>query len=233
MRIFTLLFLLAAASGSAQSVDQAMKPYVKLWQDDQVDSIKNVLPELLKKYPDKVETKFFSAVFESDADKALPFYEALLAKRPNHPFADECLFRLMQFAYAKGTYQAARMKFEKLQKDYPHSPLLPMAIQLFSETLMDTLSPVTIKSDTTKIVKSGGRKYALQVGAFSMMQNANELKSKIMDAGFEPVDIIEKKVNGKKLFAVWVGAFDSKNDAQKKGQELKEKLHLDFSIQAP
>lgn len=217
-----LIFIFFVAINSLVSQNDPMKPYVELWQNEQVDSIKKILPQLNQKFPDKVDVKFFNAVFESDAAKAAAVYESIVADFPQYVFADEALYRLIQLAYARGTYQNAKNKFDQLKKNYPKSKWISAVAQMFSDLKIDDTSDQT----TT----TGSKKFTLQVGAFSMRDNADDLKTKLSGFGYTPIEISEKTVNGKKLFAVWVGSFATKEEAAKTGQTLKSQQKIDFSI---
>lgn len=219
MKNLIYFFLLAIGSLSAQN--DPMKPYIDLWQSEQVDSVKKLLPQLNQKFSDKIEVKFFNAVFDNDAVKASAVYESITGDFPQHALADESLYRLIQLSYARGTYQDAKSKFNQLKKNYPKSKWIGIATQMFGDLKID--------DSADQSTNAGSKKFTLQVGAFSMRDNADDLKTKLSGLGYAPIEIAEKTVNGKKLFAVWVGSFATKDEAAKTGQTLKSQK-IDFSI---
>lgn len=78
----------------------------------------------------------------------------------------------------------------------------------------------TLREDVKNKLSSGGfsAKYTVQVGAFTVVSNADNLKAKILDKGY---DAFTTKVGG--LYKVQVGAFENKDNAER----LKEKLLKD------
>ena len=104
MRVYWLCFLigLPCLLHAQKFSDPGLKPYMELWQNDSVDSLRSALPSILKKYPNKPEALFLQAVFETDAQKANAVYEVILKDHRDNITADECLFRLIQYDYAVG-----------------------------------------------------------------------------------------------------------------------------------
>ncbi len=71
--------------------------------------------------------------------------------------------------------------------------------------------------------------WVVQVGAFGKYQNAKRLKSMIEEGGF-PVEIHEVNSNGRRLHAVRVVRFETREEADKTGQKLSHKFGLDFRL---
>ena len=67
--------------------------------------------------------------------------------------------------------------------------------------------------------------FTVQVGAFSTLQNAGDLKSKFEKEGFVS-NIFTIATNGKKLHKVWVGEFQTYEEAKKFTVEIKKKFNL-------
>ena len=230
MRSFLICLCLTTGFVYSQKLsDTALKPYVELWQNDGVDSLRSVLPALLKKYPKQPEVLFFQAAFETDAVKASAVYESILKDHKDNVVADESLFRLVQFDYAVGKYKPAQEKAERLKKDYPKSVFVPRAEKMFAglnqEIKLEEKAP-----NSGLAIPAAEKKFRLQVGAFSQTANAEELRDKLKAAGYTLIEFSEKIVNDKKLILVWVGAFGSKDEAVKTGDVLKAKFKLTYTI---
>jgi hypothetical protein len=208
--------------------DPALKPYVELWQNDGVDSLRSVLSALTKKYPKEPEVLFFQAVFEADAVKASTVYESILKDHKDNVLADESLFRLVQFDYAVGKYKPAQVKAERLKKDYPKSLFVMRAEKMFAGLNQEI--KIEEKALGSGSATPAEKKFHLQVGAFSQTANAEELRDKLKTAGYTQIEFSEKIVNDKKLILVWVGAFASKGEAAKTGDVLKSKFKLTYTI---
>ncbi len=67
--------------------------------------------------------------------------------------------------------------------------------------------------------------FTIQVGAFSTLQNAGELKAKFEKEGY-PSNIFTIVSHGKKLHKVWVGEFQTYNEAKEFAAKVKKKFNL-------
>lgn len=63
---------------------------------------------------------------------------------------------------------------------------------------------------STEVTK---RPYALQIGFFSNETNADRMKEKAVEAGYEPVYVAVEERNQKPHYRVLVGAYDNENEA--------------------
>lgn len=232
MRVFLLCSLIGlTCSLHAQKFsDPGLKPYIELWQNEGVDSLRSALPAILKKYPNKPEALFLQAVFETDAKKANAVYETILKDHRQNVIADESLFRLIQYDYAVGKYRIAQDRANQLKSEYPASRFLKKAEQMFAGLEKEAAVEKTVVADSEANTKTVGKKFRLQVGAFGQMKNAEDLRDKLKNAGYTPIEFSEKTVNDKKLILVWVGAFGTKDEAAKTGDVLKSKFHLNYTI---
>ena len=233
MRVYLLFFLLEFPGFlQAQKIsDPGLKPYMDLWQNESVDSLRSALPVIQKKYPDKPETLFLQAVYETDAKKANAVFELILKNHRDNITADESLFRLIQYDYAVGKYQVAQDKTSRLRNEYPASRFIKKAERMFAgldQAVQDT--PFEEKAVPDSAAKAVGKKFRLQVGAFGQMKNAEDLRDKLKNSGYTPIEFSEKTVNDKELILVWVGAFGSKDEAAKAGDVLKNKFQLNYTI---
>ncbi|KAB2881273.1 hypothetical protein F9K33_02025 [bacterium] len=235
MNIFLFCFclLLLPHAAYAQKIsDPDLKPFVDLWQKDNVDSLRAFIPVLYKKYPKQPETIFFQSVFETNADKANAGYESILKTFPDNALADESLYRLIQYDYAKGSYRGAQQKADQLKRDYPSSRFIGKADRMFDGMSLVTkqIEEQTSVADPDISQSISGKKFRLQVGAFGQIKNAEDLRDKLKSNGYAPIEFSEKIVNDKKLYLIWVGAFATKEDAVSTGNVLKSKLQLNYTI---
>ncbi|MGH2569541.1 MAG: SPOR domain-containing protein, partial [Bacteroidota bacterium] len=87
--------------------------------------------------------------------------------------------------------------------------------------------PVQIKKPTT--VEKYSTLFTVQVGAFSTLQNAEELKTRFEREGYVS-NIFTIVKNGKKLHKVWVGEFQTQDEAKRFSGEMKKKFNLDSMV---
>lgn len=71
--------------------------------------------------------------------------------------------------------------------------------------------------------------YAIQVGAFSSLENAESGKE-IFEEHDYPVQIRKRERNNVELYLVWIGQYDTREEAERIGNEIKQKLALPYFI---
>ncbi|MCK6544114.1 SPOR domain-containing protein [bacterium] len=229
--IFLLLHVIPV-SGQTMS-DPGLKKYIGLWEREQTDSLKTLIAEMEKKFPKAPEAIFLKNTYETDGAAAYAVYLRFVRDYPKNIFAPEAYHRMIQYDAAAGRYALAQDNLIKLRTDYPGSSCIKSAETLFPAAKSDeaTQAIMTAPSDTVRPTEiNAGKKFRLQVGAFSDQKNAQELKQKLTAKGYTPIEFSEKTVNGKNLILVWVGAYATREDAKKAGDTIKSKEQLNYSI---
>jgi len=89
--------------------------------------------------------------------------------------------------------------------------------------IMDETTIVTFNTDNSHGI------YSLQSGAYSIRENAESQKINLIIAGFK-ARINELYKNQRRLYAVRIGHFNSKEDAQKVGAQIKAKLDINTIV---
>lgn len=72
-------------------------------------------------------------------------------------------------------------------------------------------------------------RFALQVGAFGLQNNAQSLKERFDAFGY-PVEMISKVKDTRALFLVWVGNYATYEEARAAGQDVKRKMGVDAIV---
>ena len=115
----------------------------------------------------------------------------------------------------------------QLKQDYPYSAYAVEQSASSKETTAETADVVKPKSTVQKFSTS----FTVQVGAFSTLQRAEELKSFFEGKGYSS-NIFTMVSNSKKLHKVWVGEFQNQDDAKRFGAEVKKKFSLESIVVA-
>ena len=89
--------------------------------------------------------------------------------------------------------------------------------------IMDETPIVTFNTDNSHGI------YSLQTGAYSVRENAESQKINLIIAGFS-ARINELYKSQRRLYAVRIGHFNSKEDAQKVGTQIKAKLDINTIV---
>lgn len=184
--------------------------------------------------------------------------EKYLQKIPMHyprsPYMEQAANLLVNSLAAAGKTDSSRIMARVLQREYPKITITPGPQQLAStaggsgNTAPETVvppEPVDLSQDNPYYdaddsdvapapapadTDAGGPvKYALQVGAFSSLDNANTGKEIFQDHDY-PVRVLKRNRNGTQLFLVWIGDYDTRSQAERVGEDIRQKLALPFFI---
>ncbi|MFQ6677263.1 MAG: SPOR domain-containing protein [Fidelibacterota bacterium] len=85
------------------------------------------------------------------------------------------------------------------------------------------------KKTKTDVINPGSHPWVVQLGAFGKYSNAKRLKNIV--SGLEyPIEIVEVMSNGKRLHAVRVVRFKTREEAERIGREVKTKYGVNFRV---
>lgn len=157
------------------------------------------LKSLIKKYP-----------YSTCAYKAEDF---LLKKNSDEDLLEKQLANIVSKSHASSIYknktELSVKPLQNLQKQPSQPPVKQQNTKNINKLLAS--SPSTIALQT--------KKYYLQAGAFSSKKNANKMENRIKKYGFSTTNYNKIK-NGKQLFVVAAGPFNSKLEAKTAKNEL-------------
>lgn len=141
----------------------------------------------------------------------------------NSPWAASCLFRKSECLEQRGDLIEAREALTELCSSYPQAYEVPLAwsrLNLDQETL-------TTAEDDEPVVTPREEKFALQVGAFTEEENAEELVARLKERGLSEIRV-DKDASG--LHRVMVGKFGSRSAAETLGESLLSLLESGYRI---
>ena len=171
-----------------------------------------------QQYQSTLDYQFFSAVFNKKGEEAKDIFQLVFEKGEKR-LKMLAAKKLMDYYYAKGYYVNAS-KYQEYLVDEGNGSV--------------DSSPVQIQQPTTSIEKPkptsvDPEKYYIQVGAFSLEENANQLVNMLATQNIR-ARIVERKIENRNLFCVWI---DGKEDFKKTydyANIIKEKYDLKFRI---
>ena len=204
-KLLIILFVLTASTIARPDSD-----IYSLYQNRAFNKLKERLKTVKASLP-KAEQLFFETLFISDAEKAFEIYKELFNKNDGKVkyFSAE---RLQEYYYAKGYYSTAS-DYEKYLVE--HREL----VENNTNTIIQDIEESPEDTD----------KYYIQVGAFGLRDNAEQMK-KMLDTQKIDSKIITREVQSKTLYCVWIPGKDEFNDTLNYANELKQLYHLDFNI---
>lgn len=223
-----LAALLIAAGLGAPRQQPDVAAYLKLIESGQSDPVRAELPSLLERYPNNPGVLYLQAALATDGTEAVRLYQSVVDNYPRSEWADDALYKVHQFYYALGLYRTAELKMSQLQKDYPRSPY---AVRGTSAPPTRNLpeEPASPPGAAGTPAATGETSFALQVGAYSLRENAEKQKLFFEDLG-EQVEVINRMRDNRSLFIVLVGRYRTADEARAAGDAIRAKHNIDARV---
>ncbi len=226
----SLFFLTGIETGEAQT-DRSGEPDIRqrleMIEQGQAEIVKTELPALMTRYQNHPGILYLQAVLTTDGTEATKIYQTIVDNFPQSEWADDALYKLYQYYYSIGLYKTGDQKLQQLRRDYPYSPYANDQATPTELPPPQPEPPAQLKPAGT--VEKFQTKFTVQVGAFSTLQNAEELKGRFERENYSS-NIFTIVRNGKKLHKVWVGEFQSQEEAKRFSAEIQKKFNLDCIV---
>ncbi len=196
---------------------------LEMVEKGQADAVRAELPSLMTNYQNNPGVMYLQAVLTTDGAEAAKIYQSIVDNFPKSEWADDALYKLYQYYYSIGLYKTADQKLAQLKEEYPFSAYAAEQTPAVEEKPVTKEKPAVMKLGGT--VPKFVTNFTVQVGAFSTLQNAEDLKVKFEKEGFVS-NIFTIVTNGKKLYKVWVGEYQTYEEAKRFTSEIKRKFNL-------
>ena len=244
MKALVILVLLAMSAVLAQDTPVEMTKYLSMVEGGQTEQVRGEIPSLLTKYPNNSGVLYLQGLVTMDGTEAVRIYQSIVDNFPKSEWADDALYKVYQFYYAIGLYRTAEIKLNQLKKDYPTSKYVGgvAAVETGSlpEEKVQPLSDpepagqdVNITAQPTQssdpLAEPVRGQYALQVGAYSLQENAEKQKLFFEDLGFS-VEVMNKVKDSRSLYIVLVGNYRTAEEARTKGAEVKKAYNIQSMV---
>jgi hypothetical protein len=196
---------------------------LEMIEKGQSEAVRAELPSLMTNYQNNPGVMYLQAALTTDGAEAAKLYQNIVDNFPKSEWGDDALYKLYQYFYSIGLYKTAEKKLSQLKEEYPFSAYAAEQSPVAEEKPTVKEKPNVVRPKGT--VPKFATNFTVQVGAFSTLQNAGELKAKFEKEGF-PSNIFTIVSQGKKLHKVWVGEFQTYDEAKKFTLEIKKKFNL-------
>jgi tetratricopeptide (TPR) repeat protein len=224
-----LFFNLFLIIGKLYPQEVDIVPYLKAIENGNVGQAKDALINLKEKNPADPSVMFLDAVLKENGQEAVVIYQNIVDNYPKSKYADAALYRIFSYYYALGLYDTAREKLKQLKESYPESPYINIADQNLSslENIQEEVK--SNKEEENVSVPEEEYKFTIQAGAFTNLQNANNLAAEFENAGIYS-QVGEKTVGGTTFHVVYAGKFVKYEDAENFLQVLNSRFKLNGNI---
>jgi septal ring-binding cell division protein DamX len=237
-------FLLAAAM-TALGQDADVQRYVTMVEEGRVEEVRQAVPSLLDKYPNNPGVLYVQALVAKVGAEAARIYQSIVDNFPRTTYADAALYRVYQFYYSLGLYRTAELKLAQLKREYPGSRFLKKSAQESAALAEEvdsarTPPPVSVPPalpageatpaarppEATPVAPTA---FALQVGAYGALENAEKQRKFFVERGYA-VEMITKVRDTRTFHVVLVGRYATYEEAKAAGTEMKKKHNITFMV---
>ncbi len=127
MKYIVLSLILLYTNIYSQS-DIPVSQYLNEIASGNSDKVKLILPDLMVEYPNDPGVKLLTASVLTDAMKSLKIYNEIVNESPQSQWADDALYRIIQFHVVLSNGEEALSELNKLRQRYPTSQyIIPSA----------------------------------------------------------------------------------------------------------
>lgn len=161
---------------------------------------------------------------------ARQYFDNLVDQFPNSVLIHEARYLAARCLIASGYFATAEQELKALMKKYPKSPFknhakaalsdIERLVKSNSESERSTNAPMNPASGSAS---SKNKPYSIQIGAFSERNNAQKLQKHYSELGYA-CRIETKDIDGIVFHLVWVGEFETEDQAARFGEVFKN-LH--------
>lgn len=227
-----LFIILICVTAGLFPQEKDISKYLTYIEFGEIKSAEEGLLELKASDPDDPAVIYLDAVLTDDGKTALGMYEKIVDSYPKSRYADDALYRMYSYYYAVGLYNTAEKYNDKLKKDYPSSPYLTEKTAELKEEVAVKEEVPALKEPVSKKEKSKAEKvykYTIQTGAFLIRKNAVNLKETFQKAGYFS-EIKEKKVGGSTFSIVYLGRFQTEEEAMNFFTDLNKRQNIEGTV---
>jgi len=189
----------------------------KDYMNHEYDELRQRLAQINAGQKSDPEYLFYRAVFNKNGEEAKEIFQDVFDNGEGRVKALAAR-KLMDYYYAKGYYLNASKYQKYLIED---RPAVTVDVQETSETVEPERKPVQEERNSGI--------YYIQVGAFSLEENAEQLIRMLATQNIT-AKLVERKVNQKKLFCVWLEGKTDFKETFDYANVIKEKYDLKFRI---
>ncbi len=212
--IISLIFLVVLYN---YSYAQKHADLFGFYQDRQLNKLENRLQELEKNKTNDPEIEFFKTILTDNGENAIKVYENLL-KKSEIPLKNLLAEKISDYYYALGFYVRAGEYKKISQTNFPaRTKVIEKAVDSKNE------------DNTGGKLKS---KYMIQVGAFGVLQNADDLAQFLKKKTIEAI-VVKRSIGGAELYCVWIQGKDNYDATEGIAREIKRKYQLSYRIIIP
>lgn len=217
--LFYFFFLILIFSNLAFSQSLDFKSIIKQVEEGETEKAKLLIYSLEKDKSNNPEVKYLKAILTQDGELAAKIYKEVVYSVEDSEWKDDALFKLYQYHYSRGEFNESDKYARMLRESFPESEYVG---RIGKRTLMKQTNDLTESEELTNVIlrkeeqkqtlPKNDLKFFVQVGVFSNKLNAEKFASQFKDY---KIRIVDKSIQGKTMFAVWLGEFENEEECRK------------------
>ena len=146
---------------------------------------------------------------------------------PDSPYTDDANYLIIQSLLALETTGKAKKEIKNFKKIYPHSPFKKFADYDLKQ--IEKQASYQLIKQNSQSTKDHGQNHTIQVGAFRNRENAVKQVNIVNTWGYT-AEIIKKIIKNDLYYLVWIGEFETYDQALNFGEIFKKKYGLTFRV---
>jgi len=223
--------------------NSAVLLFLEAYVEENGERAVELYKQLLAKYPDSKFTdnallklgQYYYAIGSYVA--ARQYLDNMVDQFPGSPLLPEAKYLAARCLIATGYYVSAEQELKEIMKQYSKSPFKNHAreelVSLDELAKQDDNPPrihdAAANSDLPFESRSRNGKYTIQIGAFHDQNNASRQKELYAGRGYL-TSIETKSVSNSILYLVWIGEFDTEEQAARFGEVFKNLHGVSFHV---
>ncbi|MBN2012921.1 SPOR domain-containing protein [candidate division KSB1 bacterium] len=206
--------------------DQPIPYYVEAFIERDADYASQLYRDFVERFPQSnyaASARYKLAQYNyarSEFQQAIDELDKLLTVHPASPLADAGAYLKIQSLLALDRKLDAINEYQKFVQIHPNSDFTTILKKDFGGSGSNQSD-----SGFSAAISSSANAFTIQVGAFSSEENARSLKDKITSRGY-PAEISTKIVGQNLYYVVWVGNFESDEQAEAFGEIIKREFQI-------
>jgi tetratricopeptide (TPR) repeat protein len=223
--------------------NSAVLIFLEAYVEEDGDRAVDLYKQLVEKFPGSKFTgkallklaQYYYAV--GSYVSARQYADNLVDQFPGSPLVPEAKFLAARCLIATGYYVAAEEELKDIIKKYSKSPCKNYAkaeLTSLNELEKQSINPPQSKNVPTDFKQpienfEGNRKYTIQIGAYQDKNNALKQKDLYSQQGYL-ASVETKYVNNSLLYLVWIGDFETEDQAARFGEVFKNLHGISFHV---
>jgi hypothetical protein len=134
LAILTLLCICSTSILAENAPENMINEMLLMVAQGRASEVKAKLPDLMADYPDDAGVQYLLGTIVEDGFKAKDIYERILRNSPESPWADEAMWRVLQFYCLIADTTKSRILLQDFKYKYPTSPYLIPATDIVKTT---------------------------------------------------------------------------------------------------